>query len=111
MKSSSVVAETATETAATAATAAPVRKTGIKKKRLVVKKREVVVTPPLVQSEVAAVAAVPPITCPEDAYLSSLSVMERQTMEIARDQLESSFSLCNSIGYIEYMQTQRVNGV
>ncbi len=41
-----------------------------------------------------------------DAYIASLSPLAQKGLEIARDHLESSFSLEKSIGFMEFAKTQ-----
>tara|TARA_B100001564_G_C20446867_1_gene581552 strand:+ start:170 stop:349 length:180 start_codon:yes stop_codon:yes gene_type:complete len=42
----------------------------------------------------------------EKEYLNSLTVEEAKTLEIARDHLESSFSLRKSIGFIKWKENK-----
>ena len=41
-----------------------------------------------------------------DAYIASLSPLAKKGLEIARDHLESSFSLEKSIGFLEFVKSQ-----
>lgn len=40
-----------------------------------------------------------------DTYVASLSPLAKKGLEIARDHLESSFSLEKSIGFMEFVKT------
>lgn len=40
-------------------------------------------------------------------YINQLTPMERLTLEIAQKQLESSFNIENSIGFLEWKQKQK----
>jgi len=46
---------------------------------------------------------------PVESYLQSLSAIELKALEIAKTQLQSSFSVEKSIGYIEWVKKQEVN--
>ncbi len=46
---------------------------------------------------------------PIESYLQSLSAIELKALEIAKTQLQSSFSVEKSIGYIEWVKKQEVN--
>jgi len=46
---------------------------------------------------------------PIESYLHSLSAIELKALEIAKTQLQSSFSVEKSIGYIEWVKKQEVN--
>jgi hypothetical protein len=46
---------------------------------------------------------------PIETYLQSLSTIELKALEIAKTQLQSSFSVEKSIGYIEWVKKQEVN--
>lgn len=41
-----------------------------------------------------------------DLYLQSLSIKEKQSYEIAKNQLGTSFSLEKSIGFIEFLKNK-----
>ena len=41
-----------------------------------------------------------------EKYLNSLTEQEKQALEIAKKQLESSFSIEKSIGYLEFKKKQ-----
>ena len=41
-----------------------------------------------------------------DTYIASLSPLAKKGLEIARDHLDSSFSLEKSIGFMEFVKTQ-----
>jgi len=41
-----------------------------------------------------------------DAYVAQLSPMERQTMQIAREELKSSFCMEKCIGFLKWMEDQ-----
>ena len=40
----------------------------------------------------------------QEKYIESLSKQEKKALEIAKEQLESSFCLEKSIGYLNYLQ-------
>ena len=44
-----------------------------------------------------------------ESYLQSLNAIELKALEIAKTQLQSSFSIEKSIGYIEWVKKQEVN--
>ena len=46
---------------------------------------------------------------PVESYLQSLSAIELKALEIAKTQLQSSFLVEKSIGYIEWVKKQEVN--
>ena len=50
---------------------------------------------------------VPPPSNNAEHYIAQLTPMERKTLEIARQHLESSFSLEQSIGYQEWLKKQQ----
>ena len=64
-----------------------------KKKRLVVKKR---------QDEEAL-----KIEDPVIRYIANLSEIEKQVLEIARKNLESSFCIEKSIGFLEFLKNKK----
>ena len=41
-------------------------------------------------------------------YIESLSQQEKKALEIAKQQLESSFCLEKSIGYLNYLQKNKI---
>jgi len=49
----------------------------------------------------------PPPSNNAERYIAQLTPMERKTLEIARQHLESSFSLEQSIGYQEWLKKQQ----
>lgn len=49
----------------------------------------------------------PPPSNNAEHYIAQLTPMERKTLEIARQHLESSFSLEQSIGYQEWLKKQQ----
>lgn len=42
-------------------------------------------------------------------YISSLNEMEQLTLEVAKRQLESSFEIHKSIGFLEYVKANNIN--
>jgi len=42
-----------------------------------------------------------------DAYIKQLTPMEKKVLQIAREHLETSFSLENSIGFIKWQAAQQ----
>ena len=46
---------------------------------------------------------------PVESYLQSLNAIELKALEIAKTQLQSSFSIEKSIGYIEWVKKQEEN--
>ena len=42
-------------------------------------------------------------------YISSLNEMEQLTLEVAKWQLESSFEIHKSIGFLEYVKANNIN--
>lgn len=44
-----------------------------------------------------------------EKYLNSLSEQEKQALEIAKEQLESSFSLEKSIGFLNFKKQEEKN--
>ena len=69
-----------------------------KKKRLVVKKR-------LVEEAIQVEEAIK-IRDPITRYIANLSEIEKQVLEIARTNLESSFCIEKSIGFLEFQKTK-----
>ena len=73
-----------------------------KKKRLVVKKRQVEdpvkIEDPVIRD--------PVIRDPVIRYIANLSEIEKQVLEIARTNLESSFCIEKSIGFLEFQKTK-----
>lgn len=43
-----------------------------------------------------------------DKYIESLNEMEQLTLEVAKQQLESSFDIHKSIGFIDYLKTNNI---
>jgi len=43
----------------------------------------------------------------ENEYISSLSPLEKKTLEIAQSHLESSFNLQKSIGFMKWKENQK----
>ena len=41
------------------------------------------------------------------AYIKTLNVQQRKTLEIAQDHLESSFNIYKSIGFLKWKDTQK----
>ena len=68
-----------------------------KKKRLVVKKRQV--EDPVIEDPVK-------IEDPVIRYIANLSEIEKQVLEIARKNLESSFCIEKSIGFLEFLKNK-----
>lgn len=48
----------------------------------------------------------PTLTEQLDAYVNQLTPMEKKVLQIAREHLETSFSLENSIGFIKWQAQQ-----
>lgn len=46
------------------------------------------------------------MTSQVEKYISQLSVVEKKILEIAKDHLETSFSIKESIGYKEWLSAQ-----
>ena len=42
-------------------------------------------------------------------YINSLNEMEQLTLEVAKRQLESSFEIHKSIGFLEYVKANKIN--
>lgn len=42
----------------------------------------------------------------DDKYIETLSINEKKALEIAKDHLQSSFSLEKSIGFIKFSSTK-----
>ena len=42
-------------------------------------------------------------------YINSLNEMEQLTLEVAKRQLESSFEINKSIGFLEYVKANKIN--
>ena len=88
-----------------------------KKKRLVVKKRQVEeaiqVKDPIIQVEEALKIEKalkiedPVIRDPVIRYIANLSEIEKQVLEIARKNLESSFCIEKSIGFLEFLKNKK----
>ena len=74
-----------------------------KKKRLVVKKRQVEeaiqIKDPVIRDPVK-------IEDPVIRYIANLSEIEKQVLEIARKNLESSFCIEKSIGFLEFLKNK-----
>ena len=43
-----------------------------------------------------------------DKYIESLNEMEQLILEVAKQQLESSFEIHKSIGFIDYLKTKNI---
>ena len=80
-----------------------------KKKRLVVKKRQVEdpvkIEDPIIRDTVKIED--PVIEDPVIRYIANLSEIEKQVLEIARKNLESSFCIEKSIGFLEFLKNKK----